>query len=166
MFMRAIAAAFFLAAAIGGAAAQDTSGCNKFKWSIAREREWFAASPKPVEAGADLALAETAYTVALVADDAAGFVSPPERAPKPGAYGGVLKTAVAKPGLYQITLSDEAWIDVVQNGARVKSSDFSGQKSCPGVRKSVRFTLAAGPTTLQVSNADAAKITLAISPAQ
>ena len=92
---------------------------------------------------------------------------PPERAPKPGAFGGVLKiSGLPKAGLYEITLSDEAWIDVVQNGASVKSSDFSGQKNCPGVRKSVRFPLAAGPATVQISNVASASIQVAIAPAQ
>ena len=104
--------------------------------------------------------------MALVPDESAGFVLPPERAPKPGAFGGVLKiSGLPKPGLYEITLSDEAWIDVVQNGASVKSSDFSGQKNCPGVRKSVRFPLAAGSATVQISNAASASIQVAIAPA-
>ena len=146
---------------------QDASGCDKFKWSIARERAWFAAGAEPVAAGADLPFAEQGYAVALVPDESAGFVAPPERAPKPGAFGGVLKiSALPKAGLYDITLSDEAWIDVVQNGASVKSSDFSGQKNCPGVRKSVRFPLAAGAATVQISNAASASIQLAIAPAQ
>ena len=72
--------------------------------------------------------------------------------------------ALPKAGVYEITLSDEAWVDVVQNGARVKSSDFSGQKNCPGVRKSVRFTLASGAATVQISNAASASIQVAIAP--
>jgi hypothetical protein len=166
MFIRAAAAFLCLAAAIGGASAQDASGCEKFKWSIARERAWFAASPKPVDASAEVSVGDVGYVVALVASDAAGFVTPPERAPKAGTFGAVLKSAIGKPGLYQITLSDEAWIDVVQNGASVKSSNFSGQKACPGVRKSVRFDLATGPATVQISNAESPKITLAIAPAE
>ena len=166
MLVRAAAAFFFLAASIAGAWAEDTLGCEKFKWSIARERTWFAASPKSVAAGAELTSTESAYLVALVAGDASGFAVAPDRAPKPGAFGGVLKGVIVKPGLYQITLSDEAWIDVVQNGASVKSKDFSGKKDCPGVRKSVRFDLVAGPATLQISNADVAKMMVAIAPAE
>jgi len=166
MFLRASAALLFLAAAIGGANAQDASGCGKFKWSVARERAWFAASPKPVDAGAEVGAGDSGYVVALVAGDAAGFVAAPGRAPKPGTFGGVVKTSISKAGPYQITLSDEAWIDVVQNGASVKSSGFSGQKTCPGVRKSVRFDLAAGPATVQISNAEVAKIMLAVAPAE
>jgi len=166
MLMRATAALLILTAAIGIARADDASGCEKFKWSIAHERAWFAANPKPVAAGADVASGDGAYAVALVAGDAAVFPVSPERPPKVGTFGGVVKTNIPKAGLYQVTLSDEAWIDVVQNGARVKSSDFSGQKACPGVRKSVRFDLAAGPATLQISNAENAKINLAIAPGE
>ncbi len=160
------AALLFLVAAIGSASAQDASGCEKFKWSIARESAWFAVGPKPVDAGAEVGAGDSGYVVALVASDAAGFVVAPERAPKAGTFGGVLKSVIAKAGLYQITLSDEAWIDVVLNVASVKSSGFSGQKSCPGVRKSVRFDLAAGPATVQISNSQSAKIMLAIAPSE
>ncbi len=111
-------------------------------------------------------LADQGYLVALVAGDSAGFALPPERAPKAGSFGGVLKVAIDKPGLYEVTQSDEGWIDVVQDGARVKSSDFSGQKACPGVRKSVRFNLAAGPATLQISNVETRTIMVAIAPAE
>jgi hypothetical protein len=47
----------------------------------------------------------------------------------------------------------------------VKSSDFSGQHDCPAVRKSVRFQLEAGAATLEISNAQAAVLNLAIEPA-
>ena len=77
-------------------AGEDASGCDKFKWSIARERAWFAAGPKPIAAGAEVKLADEAYRVALVADDSAGFAVAPERAPKPGAFGGVVKFAIAQ----------------------------------------------------------------------
>ena len=166
MLMRAAAALLIFTAAIGAAKADDASGCEKFKWSIARERAWFAASPKPVAVGADISAGDSGYAVALGPGAAAVFPVSPERPPKAGTFGGVVKTNIGKAGLYQITLSDEAWVDVVQNGARVKSSDFSGQKACPGVRKSVRFDLAAGPATVQISNSESAKINLAIAPAE
>jgi hypothetical protein len=166
MFVRWLLSVLLLISLASAARAQDATGCDKFKWSIAREREWIAAGAKPVAAGTEIPLAEQAYAVALVPNETAGFALAPERALKPGAFGGVLKiSGLPKPGLYEITLSGEAWIDVVQNGASVKSSDFSGQKNCPGVRKSVRFSLAAGAATVQISNAASATIQLAIAPA-
>jgi hypothetical protein len=164
MFIRAAALSLAIVLPAVGHA-EDDSGCAKFKWSVARERAWLLAGPKSVAAGAEVAPG-AGYEVALVPVESAGFVAPPERAPKPGTFGGVLKIALAKPGAYDVTLSAEAWIDVVQNGASVKSSDFTGQKACPGVRKSVRFDLAAGAATLQISNAQEAKINLAAAPAE
>ena len=162
MFIRRLLSLLFVVGLASAAWAQDNAGCDKFKWSVARERAWFAAGAKPVAAGAELG-PDQGYAVALVPAESA---LPPERAPKPGAFGGVLKiSGLPKAGLYEITLSDEAWIDVVQNGASVKSSDFSGQKNCPGVRKSVRFPLAAGAATVQISNAASASIQVAIAPA-
>ncbi len=163
MLDRAVAALLLLVA-VGGAHAQDAPNCDTFKWSVARERAWFAATPTPVAAGARLPAMDRGYLVSLVPDEAAGFASSPERAPKPGAYGGVFE--IAEAGTYEVTLSGEAWVDVVQAGARVKSVAFSGRKDCPDVRKSVKFDLAAGPATLQISNSDSDRLRLAAAPAE
>ena len=168
MFARAAYVSLFAALAMGVACAQDApmqGGCDKHKWSVERELAWFAANPEPVSAGGELKGADRGYAVTLLAGDAAGFVVAPERAPKAGTFGGVFKIALDKPGAYEVTLSAEAWVDVAQNGARMKSIAFSGQKNCPGVRKSVKFALAAGATSLQISNADSDKLMLAIAPA-
>jgi len=161
----ALAVAFTLTLAGVGAQAQEKNACDQFKWSVARERGWFAGEVKPAAAGAAIVVAQ-AYDVALEPTDAVVFRLPPERPPKPGGFGATLDVAnIDKPGLYQITLSDEAWIDVVQGEARLKSVGFTGQKDCPGLRKSVRFDLAAGPLTVQISDAARDAIGLAIAPA-
>ena len=161
----ALAAALLLGA-IAGSARADDNNCDKFKWSIARERALFTAGAKPATSGATVAAGE-GYALTLVPSASVAFDLPPERAPKPGTFAAALKLdRVGRAGAYQITLSDEAWLDVVQGGAMVKSTNFSGQKDCPGVRKSVRFDLQAGPATIQVSNAGAPTLDLALEPAQ
>jgi hypothetical protein len=70
--------------------------------------------------------------------------------------------AVPPEGELQISLSDEAWIDVVQDGKAVKLAGFSGMKTCPGIRKSVRFKLAAGPATIQLSGAKKETLKVAV----
>ena len=162
----AVGIAFVLGLLSGGAQAQDKTGCDQFKWSVARERAWFAAERKPVATGATI-VAGQGYAVTLAPNEAVSFRVPPERALKPGGFGAALSLAnIDKAGVYEVTLSDEGRIDAVQDNAIVKSTDFSGQKDCPGVRKSVRFDLKAGPLTVQISNAPAAAIDLAIAPAQ
>lgn len=157
------------ASAFGGAAlAQDASGCDKFKWSIARERSAFAAPGLPsVSDGGPLpGIAEPA-TVKLKPSAEAGFVRPPGRKPQGGTFGAALELPpIAVAGTYQVTLSDEAWIDVIQGGREVRSSSFSGQRDCPAVRKSVRFHLQPGDASLQISGAAADSIKVELLPAE
>ena len=156
----------FVANLIGGAQAQEKNSCDQFKWSVARERASFTAGAKPAASGAAIVVGE-GYAVTLAPSESIAFRKPPERAPKPGSFGAILSlAAIDKPGLYQVTLSDEAWLDVIQGDSEIKSVAFSGQKECPGVRKSVRFDLQAGPATIQLSNAAGATLNIALEPAQ
>ncbi len=144
------------------ASAQDDGACGKFKWSVARERALFAA-PVAVPATGALSIGDRAFRVVLA--DSVAFAVAPERAPKAGTHAAALSFVVAAPGPYDVTLSDEGWIDVAEQGRLLKANDFSGVKGCPGVRKSVRFDLAAGAATLQISNVEATTIDVAIVPA-
>jgi len=57
------------------------------------------------------------------------------------------------------------WVDVVQDGRTSKPTAFSGATDCEGLRKLVRYELAAGELLLQISGVSADTITLAILPA-
>jgi hypothetical protein len=61
-----------------------------------------------------------------------------------------------------VTLSEEAWIDVVQDGRYARSVGSSRRSDCPGLRKSVRFQLGAAPFVLQLSGADSDSVAVAI----
>jgi hypothetical protein len=148
--------AIALLALLGSAnaiAADD--GCEKFAWSLSRERAAFAAADKArVAAGETLAvLPAAALLIRLQPGAQASFETPPERKPRSEQWhGGMVRLpALAKPGIYQITLSDDAWIDVIQNGRYARSVGSTGRSDCPGVRKSVRLDLDASPVVLQVS---------------
>jgi hypothetical protein len=158
--MRAAACAL---ATLIAAAAPARADCDHFKWSIAKERASFAASPESLPSTGGAAEPGKGYALSLAKD--VKLPVAPERAPKPDRLAGVVGLPKVEAGLYQITLSQEAWIDVAENGALVKSSDFSGQPDCPGVRKSVRFNLGAGAVTVEISNATADKILFAVEPA-
>ena len=136
--------------------------CDHFKWSVARELGWFSASPKalPAQGGAATPGAGFALTLAK----GLSLPTPPEREPGKDTFAAVVSLPKLDAGRYQITLSDEAWIDVVENGERVKSNDFSGQKDCPGVRKTVRFDLTAGAATVEISNALVGELKFAVAP--
>ncbi|MGI3900251.1 MAG: hypothetical protein ACRYGP_21215 [Janthinobacterium lividum] len=166
-FSLPIAAALVLAAWAAPALAQDASGCSKFKWPIDRERSAFGTPGlQTVEAGKPLPGIMDPAIVRLQPVATANFERPPGHKPKDGTFGVVVKTPpLAVAGTYQVTLSDDAWIDVIQGGREVRSSAFSGVQGCPNVRKSVRFPIAAGDATLQISGAAADSIKVDFLPA-
>ncbi|SNB70881.1 hypothetical protein SAMN06265338_10443 [Rhodoblastus acidophilus] len=148
------------------AQAQEPNACDKFKWSVAREKSWFEAAPQKVASG-DAAQVGKGYAVALKPLAETAFAKTPARAPKPETFAALLTVpAIDKPGLYDITLSGEGWIDAVQNGAIARTVDFSGLVGCAAVRKSVRYQLESGPLTVQISNVAGESVLLAIAPVE
>jgi len=148
------------------AAAQEPSGCDKFAWDLARERAWFAAAGKPeVASGDTLATLPTgAVVIRLKPVAEAAFDMPPEHT-RNGPFGGIVRLpAPARPGIYQVTLSEDAWLDVIQDGRYARSIGSSGRRDCPEVRKSVRFELGLAPISLQLSGLTGQAITFAIIP--
>ncbi|NUS20474.1 MAG: hypothetical protein HOQ25_11910 [Mesorhizobium sp.] len=150
---------FAILAGTSFAMAADT-GCDAFKWPVEREQALFPEAPA-AQSGATLTVGE-AVDLALAAVDTVPFEVPPQRAPAAGTFGATANVTVPPEGDLQLSLSDEAWVDVVQDGKTVKSAAFSGVKTCPGIRKSVRFKLAGGAAIIQVSGAKKADLKLAV----
>ncbi|KYK44006.1 hypothetical protein A1D31_14955 [Bradyrhizobium liaoningense] len=167
--MRAVT---FLAAltisATSAFAAEEPSGCDKFKWPIERERTALTAPDRArLATGSEqTALPASAITLGLVAPSEAKLPAPPERPPKDGTFAGFTSIKSPKAGLYTISLSAGAWVDVVQDGHVLKPMDFSGATDCDGIRKTMKYELSAQPFVLQVSGAKENSISIAILPAQ
>jgi hypothetical protein len=147
--------------------AQEPIGCDKFKWPLDKERATLTGTDLPKVTSGDRVKWPIPFgmSVALVPFADAKLPTPPERAPKsPTSFAGFVQVpAPAKAGSYKITLSAEGWIDVVQDGQAVKSTAFSGAMSCEGIRKSVKFDLAAHPLTIELSNIPSNSIGIAVS---
>jgi hypothetical protein len=150
-------------------AAEEPSGCDKFKWPINRERAALTAPDRAnLASGSErAALPRSAVTLALVAPADAKLPSPPERAPKDGTFAGFMtfKTSV-RPGVYTISLSAGAWVDVVQDGQFLKPKAVSGATDCEGIRKTMKYELSAQPFVVQVSGARDNSVSIAILPAE
>jgi hypothetical protein len=156
---------FFTVLWIAGATTA-LADCDHFKWPLEREKAWFAQAPKPIEAGAEIALAEQAFQLGLKPSEAAGYLLPLKKPAAAGTYGGVVKVAaIAKAGTYEVTLSREAWVDVIQNQARAKSLNVSRQRDCETIRKSIKFERKTGPAALQISGVDSASIVVSLAAA-
>jgi hypothetical protein len=158
-----------LLAAAPALAAEEPSGCDKFKWNIDHARAALTAPDRvKLNSGSELtALPATGVTISLVAPADARLPTPPERAPKDGTFAGFAKfPAVPKAGSYTISLSNGAWIDLVQDGHFLKPAAFSGATDCEGIRKTVKFDLAAAPFMLQISGARENSLSIAIQPSE
>jgi hypothetical protein len=150
-------------------AAEEPSGCDKFKWGIERERAALTAPDRiALASGAELAaLPPQAVILVLRSPAEAKLPTPPERAPKEGTFAGFasIKTA-PKAGLYSISLSGGGWVDVVQDGRFLKPKAFSGATDCDGIRKTMKYELSASPFVLQVSGTKEDSVSIAILPTE
>jgi hypothetical protein len=168
--MRAIfLVALLLLGAAPARAAEEPSGCDKFKWPIDRERAALTAPDRAkLTSGAELAaLPASGFTLALVAPTEAKLPSPPERAPKDGTFAGFANIKAApKAGIYTVSLSAGAWVDVVQDGHFLKPAGFSGATDCDGIRKTMKYELSDKPFVLQISGTKDSSISIAILPVQ
>ncbi len=92
---------------------------------------------------------------------------PPQHAPKDGTYAGFARFKSApKPGLYTVSLSAGAWVDLIQDGHALTPGGFSGATNCDGIRKTMKYEIAAGPFVLEISGAKDDSLSVAILPAE
>jgi hypothetical protein len=149
------------------ALAEEPVGCDKFKWPLDKERATLNGTDLPkVVSGSRVAFQiPFAAIVGLKPFAEAKLPASPQRAPKsPDTFAGFFEAKAPKQlGSYKITLSAEGWIDVAQLGDAVKSTAFSSTLGCEGIRKSVKFDLAAAPFTVELSGVKADTIKLVIS---
>lgn len=131
-------------------------GCDAFAWPVAEERAWFAdQNLRRRPTGARLSQIDRAVELTLEPTPSIHFFLPPGTAPRQDSYSGAVAFfGVPHPGLYQVTISRDAMIDVFENGMRLTPIASTEAKDCRGVRKSMRFALASGDLVLvQVSGA-------------
>ena len=161
--------AFVLVGTASALAAEEPSGCDKFKWPIERERAALTAPDRvKLASGGELAaLPATGMSLALLTPAEAKLPRPPERAPKDGTFAGFASFKGApKPGLYTISLSAGAWVDVIQDGHALKPRGFSGATDCDGIRKTMKYEISASPFVLEISGAKDNALSVAILPSE
>ena len=166
MTVRRWLAAVALIAAPGLVQAQEGSGCGGFKWPIESDRAALVRADKPSLANGGAVAYGVATTLELQPLSAAGLPKAPERASKyPSNFAGHFALAApAKPGVYRLTMSSGAWVDVLDGGAYLHPIAFSGAKDCEGARKIVKFDLPAHPLALQFSGVPSERISVIVSP--
>ena len=152
------------------AEAKDNPACEKFDWSVARELELFRDPDlEMVFSGATLgSVPDKGLVMELQPHVTVDYVLAPGREPKSDdSFAGLLFIKnVAQAGTYQVTLSGDAWIDLIQDGKALPLSAKTINPNCSDARMSIRFHLEPGPLTVQVSGASSNLIKLAISPVE
>lgn len=148
------------------ALAEEPRGCDKFAWPIAAEQAALGGAERqsPAPNGSYDRNSAVAIALPLSPLAAAKLAKPPERAPKDPASlaGSAAFAAASTAGKYRVTLPLAGWIDLVQDGAYLKPTAFTGALDCPNVRKSVEFAIGAAPFVLQVSGVTNPKIALVL----
>jgi hypothetical protein len=168
----ATALAIFASAGLTGgfAEANDNPPCDQFDWSVKRELESFRAPHlETVSFGATLgSVPDKGLVLELQPHGTPDSVlATSGEAKSDGAFAGLLfiKT-MTQAGTYQVTLSEDVWIDLIQVGKALDLSAETVNPNCSDVRKSMRFRLEPGPLTVQISGASSNRIKLAISPVE
>lgn len=140
--------------------------CGKLAWPLDRERALLNGTLDAFASGATRkAMPSRAIGLLLVPADKVVLPTPAAKPADATKFSGYFTVPAATAGDYLVSLSSEGWIDAIQDGAEMASTTHTGDPDCPGLRKSVRFTFAAKPLTLQIVNAPRGTIAIAITPA-
>ena len=90
----------------------------------------------------------------------------PKGTPKDDTFSGYLVITGIASGTYSISVSDAAWLDVVENDHFLKAKAHSGAQGCQGIRKVLQFELRGDPLIVQISGAPTPRLNVAILPAE
>jgi hypothetical protein len=157
-------ALFSLALWLCAGPASAETACSGLAWNLDGEHSRMSGLSEIIPSGSNLAdRPQSVFTLALRRDAPLPVAS--QRPVDPAKFSGFVIVSIPSTGDYFISLSAEGWIDAVQNGQAVDSIAHTGDPDCPGLRKSVRFTLSASPLTLEISNAASDHIVVAVTPA-
>jgi hypothetical protein len=152
------------------ASARAAAPCGVSGWNLTHEQALFAGTPTVVRAGKNLASAPTLaterlYRLTLTPEQKVTFAATPgKRMLTDGAYAGITRFKVPSAGSYRVAIDRPFWVDVVDEGKLVSSTDFTGERGC-APRKIVAFALAAGTLVLQVSGQVSPHVSISITRA-
>jgi hypothetical protein len=143
----------------GPAAGHD--GCGRFGWPLTREIELFSDGYMPAVDASSWLPREGAFALILAPVNSAFYLVTPERGRDDG-FGGIVTLQWIAAGRYQVTLTDDAWIDVVQDERRLPVLASVRRTDCPGIRLSLQVELDSKPLTLQFGGAKVRRLGIVV----
>jgi hypothetical protein len=168
--MRAGALALLMSlGSVSSAQAHEATACTGFAWPVDTELHWMKAMVPPTPSGAVLSsVPNRAVDLTLGRAERVTLPTPPSgksEVPNPQAGFFVIER-IPNPGLYQVGLATQGWIDMIQDGKTLPTESESIGKNCSILQKSVRFRLAEGPATIELSSVPDSHIKLTIRAAE
>ena len=128
------------------------AGCDAGRWPLSAVQTRFGGTLPAVGNGDALPTLGASVLVNLNLQGEVAFPHAPGRASNASpAYAAVIKLGAQPAGIYQVTVSGGAWVDVAENSDLAKPSGFVQPKDCAGVDKSIRFRTNGGPLAIQIS---------------
>lgn len=155
----ALIACLLLVCGAAGAAAQEEN-CRNFSWSVGRTIDLFD-EPLPTVHSAQSLPKEGVFALELSPVADVIYMMTPERG-SDGAWGAVITIENVPGGRYQIALSDDAWVEPIQEGKRLVTFASKRTKECRGVRRSVDVDVQGDPLTLQIGGAAVRRLNIAV----
>lgn len=150
--------------------ADPPPGCKAWDSNLPAAWAPWAQAAVPVKAGA--APANAASAIVPVGRKVSITLAPAKRVrmavespdidPPPNAHGGILLLHVPADGVYWVALSKGLWVDVVEGGVIVESSNHGPGPDCASVGKAVQFPLHAGDAFIQLSDNNGPMIDLMV----
>jgi hypothetical protein len=142
--------------------------CAGFTWNVSKELALFGMAANSQAGGKNADSAPTLnidqlYELALQPQNDVALVMKPEKKMlSDGAFAGLAKLKISKPGNYRIAIDAPFWIDVVNAGKPVPSQQFQGSGDCHAPRKIVEFTLPAADFYIQFSGATSERVRVTV----
>lgn len=116
--------------------------------------------------GASAAQFDKAVYLRLHADRDVTYVGPARRAVEKPSFGGIAEFAIERAGVYRVVLSENAWVDVIEDGKMIESGRFGPGGPCSGFRKAVQFDLKPGRHQLEISGNEDADVGVWVTPVE
>ena len=162
MRVHRVALALFalLSAAPFGATAADPR-CRNYSWSLGERIDLFDAGYMPVYESGQWLPKEGVFALKLKPAADVVYRVPPERGMDSG-FGGVITIESLPAGRYQVVLTEEAWLDAVENYKRLPVLETVRARNCPGVRQTVEFDFSGEPLVLQMGGVGADHVSIAV----
>lgn len=93
------------------------------------------------------------------------FPVAPQKTPAGETYAGLFELNIPVAGTYRLSLSEAAWVDVVENGVLIDSGAHAHGPPCSTLRKMVDFPLKAGRHIVEIAGAPKPAIVIMAAPA-